>query len=282
MFDIDGDLTSWVGRTLEETGEISPQIANMLGATLSPEWTPDRAAPGAPAPQLWHWAAFPLSAPMEALARDGHPALGDFLPPVPLERRMWAGGALKFLKPLHIGETLTRASRISAVTEKRGATGAMVFVTVDHKVSGEDGLAIEERQDIVYLAIPPAFRAPKAIPGPEAPDHAEPMEVNEARLFRYSAATFNAHRIHYDLPYATEVENYPGLVVHGPLQATLLIEAATRWRGAAPDAFSFRGVHPMFHNDAPKLTGVAEGTEMRLATVAGDHQCLQAKAEWSS
>ncbi|MEL6793734.1 MAG: MaoC family dehydratase N-terminal domain-containing protein [Pseudomonadota bacterium] len=282
MYDDEIDLNAWIGREVEETGEISTQIANMLGATLDPNWSVGTGAPGSAAPLLWHWAAFPLSSPMSALARDGHPSLGDFLPPVPLERRMWAGGALRFLKPLHIGEQLTRCSRIAAITEKPGATGDMVFVTVEHEVSGRDGLAIEERQDIVYLAIPPEFRPPKAIPAPERPDHVEPMEVSEARLFRYSAATFNAHRIHYDLPYATEVENYPGLVVHGPLQATLLIETATRWRGAAPDAFSFRGVHPMFHTDAPQLTGVAEDGAMRLATVAGDHQCLQAKAEWSS
>lgn len=282
MLDEKHDLSGWVGRETTEAGVISPHVANMLGATLTPGWRYEDAATGAPTPPLWHWAAFPLSAPMEALARDGHPELGDFLPPVPLERRMWAAGALTFRRPLHIGESLKRASRIAAVSEKTGAAGDMVFVTVEHEIEGESGLAISERQDIVYLAIPPKFTPPKHIAPPPAPDHSEDIAVGEARLFRYSAATFNAHRIHYDLPYATGVERYPGLVVHGPLQATLLIDAATRWRGDPPTKFSFRGVHPLFHNDAPRMMGVDDGETgpMTLCVATGDHQTLTAKAEW--
>ncbi|MEM9725514.1 MAG: acyl dehydratase, partial [Pseudomonadota bacterium] len=146
--------------------------------------------------------------------------------------------------------------------------------------------AISERQDIVYLKIPERFSPPVATPAPEAPDHAETVEIDTVRLFRYSACTFNAHRIHYDLAYAQEVEKYPGLVVHGPLQATLLMDAATRWRGAAPKTFRFRGVRPMFHTHALHMFGVNAEEDaahaMDLCTAdPGGAQGMQARATWA-
>jgi 3-methylfumaryl-CoA hydratase len=234
-------------------------------------------------PALWHWYAFPPAVPMAELGEDGHPRLGGFLPPVPYERRMWASGSLSFHAPLRVGEPIEKRSTIADVVEKTGSTGGMVFVTVDHELHGGAGLAVRERQNIVYLPIAPEFTPPPKKPGPVdglVIDRVQP--VSTALLFRYSAITFNAHRIHYDLPYAQQVEHYPGLVVHGPLQANLLIAEATAWAGRAPDRFEFRGVHPMFHDSDLRLCATrTEGGALALSTVAeAGHMGMQAKAEW--
>ena len=234
------DLTEWIGRVEQREDRLAPAVAAQLAATL-PEagHAPETMVDGAVMPGLWHWLAFQPAVAMDGLGRDGHPRLGGFLPPVPLERRMWAGGRLVFHRPLHVGERLRRRSEILKVSEKTGSTGRMVFVTVAHALAGEDGLAIAEEQDIVYIAMPEAYRPPKAVPAPGAPDFDIPVPVDTRRLFRYSAATFNAHRIHYDRAYAVEVEKYPALVVHGPMQATLLMGAAVRERGTRPTASAF-------------------------------------------
>ena len=272
------NLTAWAGREDVSAGRVDATMAAMLAATLEHASAP---RDGDELPQLWHWCAILPTVSMDALATDGHPALGGFLPPVPLERRMWAGGSLEFLQPLHVGEDLSRQSRIASVVEKEGGTGSMVFVTVDHEIHGETGLAIRERQDIVYLAIPEKFTPPKARTLPEGTAITRQVTVNEALLFRYSACTFNAHRIHYDLPYAKEVEHYPGLVVHGPLQATRLIAAARAEVGRPPDAFEFRGVHPLFHTDGLHLRGAWEGETLKLwAGASAGHQTMQAEATW--
>jgi 3-methylfumaryl-CoA hydratase len=273
---------AWVGRTDIGAGRISAEAAAMIHATLG---TSTHAAPvdGEDLPPLWHWCAFPPVVPTSRLSSDGHPERGGFLPPLPLERRMWAGGELTFHRPLHVGEAIERQSSIRAVTEKDGAAGPMAFVTVDHRILGEDGLAVEERHDIVYLPMPDRFRAPRAIPAPTGPRAIdEQVQITTPLLFRYSAITFNAHRIHYDLTYATEVERYPGLVVHGPLQATWLIDAATRHRGTPPSRFSYRGVHPVFHTDSVSLVGEATGPdELALCTVVeAGHRGMQATANW--
>lgn len=278
------DPQAWVGRTEEHEGALTPYFAGMLKATLShPRAVSPDIRPGAPIPALWHWVAFPEFVPMSGLGSDGHPALGEFLPPLPYNRRMWAGGQLEWSGELVVGETLHRRSEILAITEKQGSTGSMVFVRVGHDLNGKNG-AIREEQDIVYLDIPEEFRAPRRLPVPEAPDFDETVGVNEALLFRYSAATFNAHRIHYDLPYAREVEKYPALVVHGPMQATLLIEAAIRFTGHRPKRFRFKGVHPMFHDQDMRLVGTCiEGENaIELCTAAASgHQCQQARMEWA-
>jgi len=280
------DPQAWVGRTETHDGTVTPYFAGMLGATLSHPAAP---APdtreGATLPPLWHWVAFPEFVPMAGLGRDGHPALGQFLPPLPYSRRMWAGGKLEWTGTLRIGESLHRQSEILAITEKEGTTGPMVFVRVAHDLTGRDG-AIREEQDIVYLDIPDRFRPPRAIPAPADPDFRETVPVNEARLFRYSAATFNAHRIHYDLPYAREIEKYPALVVHGPMQATLLIEAACRHTGQSPLRFRFKGVHPMFHDQDMALVGTrdagAAAIDLYSVADASGHQCMQARMEWAA
>lgn len=276
------NLTAWEGRTTAQSGVISATQAAQIHATLG---QPSRLAPtdGQEMPLLWHWCAFTPTVAMEALAQDGHPKLGGFLPPVPLGRRMWASGTLRFRSSLRVGQPFTMQSSIAKVVEKEGKTGRMVFVSVDHMIETDGTTAIEERQDIVYLDIPDRFRPPAKQPMPEATHQ---MKVSEALLFRYSAITFNAHRIHYDLPYAQQVEHYPGLVVHGPLQATWLIDAARAKVGKPPTQFAFRGVHPMVlvPGDNPKIdisvrAGEDDGA-LHLSTGQNGHQCMQATAKW--
>lgn len=261
----------WVGRTEEAWGRLTPQLAEMMKAAMGHAGSIDRDTRcGGLLPRLWHWAAFPEFVPLSQLGEDGHPRLGRFLPPLDFKRRMWAAGRLSFTGSLRIGERLRRQSEIKAVTPKTGATGQMVFVTVIHRIEGENSAFIEEEQDIVYLHIPDRYTPPRRLPALETPDFDETVPINEARLFRFSAATFNAHRIHYDLPYAREVEKYPALVTHGPMQAIMLMDAATRHAGAAPTRFRFRGVHPMFHDHDLRLQGARapDGRSMTLGTVA--------------
>jgi 3-methylfumaryl-CoA hydratase len=278
------DFSGWIGRRETRSGCIHVPQAAQLHATLGHAEVPAPVA-GEVMPPLWHWCAFVPIVPTEELGRDGHPRLGGFLPPVPLQRRMWASADLRFHRPLHVGETLTLHSVIRSVEEKTGASGPMVLVTVAHELHGENGPAVEEVQNIVYLDIPDTYSPPRKRPMPEAPLLHEAVEVSEVLLFRYSALTFNAHRIHIDLPYAQEIERYPGLVVHGPLQATWLMQAAHRARGSSPDAFSFRGVHPMLlvRGESPRIDIMAAPNDAGgLALYAGQagHQCTLASATW--
>ncbi len=273
------DILQWVGHSEQQYSRLDLSAAQRLAATVG-----DGAAHvGEPMPYLAHWCAFTPVAAMKELAPDGHLKLGGFLPPVNLARRMWAGGTLAFHAPLHIGAEIMRNSKITAITEKQGTSGPMVFVTVAHELFEGATLAISETQDIVYLDIPDTYSPPPTKPTPTQSDLIEAVEVSEALLFRFSAATFNAHRIHYDLPYAQQVEKYPGLVVHGPLQAMLLMRAAVRHANRAPRTFSFRGVHPMFHFDDMHLFGQDTDGGMTLCTgMVGAHQCMQAKILWEN
>ena len=182
---------------------------------------------------------------MADIGVDGHPTTGDFLPPVPLPRRMWAGGELELLEPLRVGDDVTRFSRIESIDSKMGRSGRLCFVTLAHEISVKGDIRIRERQDIVYReAALPAESARPAVQEPIAKPFAaeQVFDPSPALLFRYSALTFNSHRIHYDLDYATRAEGYPGLVVHGPLQATLLLHHAARIAGSPPRYFSYRAV----------------------------------------
>jgi 3-methylfumaryl-CoA hydratase len=275
------NLGAWIDRGQQTIGGVSAQTSAMIHAVLGqPGTTAPRHADQMP--PLWHWYAFPPTASMDELGVDGHPRVSDFMPPVRLNRRMWAGGNLEFFKPIHIGDTLTRTSRVAKITEKDGATGPMVFVKLEHDIMGRDGLAIREQQDIVYLEIPDSFRAPKPVPAPKAPDVAEVKAMTAPMLFRYSAITFNAHRIHYDLPYTRDVEHYPDLVVHGPMQANLLMDMAVRHKGAVPRLFSFRGVHPVFCPSEVGMSAVkSSDAEWNLCTTTdAGHQGMQATAIW--
>jgi len=274
-------VDAWVGRTEQAWGCLTPELAGMLDAAVRHAHSVERDTRcGAYLPCLWHWAAFPEFVPHADLGSDGHPKLGGFLPPLRFPRRMWAGGKVSFEGALRIGEPLLRRSEIVSVTEKDGATGRMAFVKVAHVIEGENSAFIEEEQDIVYLEIPERYTPPAKKPVPDDLIFDESVEVDEARLFRFSAATYNAHRIHYDKDYAATVEKYPGLVVHGPMQAIMLIEAAKRHTGRQPKTFKFRGLHPLLHEDGMRLTGrVADGAVDLWAAATAGHITMQATME---
>lgn len=235
-------LQEWIGRTETRADQVTAAPVAALSATLDRDDPPPQ--PGDPLPPLWHWLYFLPVHRRSELGPDGHPHRGGFLPPVPLPRRMWAGTRFEFHRPLRIGETVTRTSRIMEVKRKEGRTGPLVFVVVRHEI----GDALSEEHDIVYRDHPkPGDAAPTPPPAPEPAEWERAVHPDDVLLFRYSALTFNGHRIHYDRRYATEVEGYPGLVVHGPLIATLLTDLLRRHR---PDArvarFAFRAVSPLF------------------------------------
>jgi len=238
-------LKTWEGRTQTVEDVVAPDRAVAMAATL--DWThaPEE---GDVLPPGWHWMFFNGAARQSELGPDGHPKRGGFLPPVPLPRRMWAGGRLTFGAGLRIGERARRESTVAKVEAKRGRSGDLVFVVVRHRIFGAAGLAIEEEHDIVYREPPaPGAETAKPAPAPADPVWRREIHPDPVLLFRYSALTFNGHRIHYDHPYATKVEGYPGLVVHGPLIATLLLDLLGRERPAAKlDRFAFRAVSPLF------------------------------------
>lgn len=251
------DFSKWVGNSEVLTDVLEPARSNALLAALG---QPATGKAGETLPLLHHWLYFWNVQPPVGLGSDGHPAKGGFLPPVPLPRRMWAGGRLTFHAPLRLGETVTKTSTILKVEAKSGKSGDLVFVTVEHALAGAEGLAITEQQDIVYKEASsqgPAMPALDA-PAPEAPWRHE-VTPDPVLLFRYSALTMNGHRIHYDRPYAMGEEAYPALVVHGPLQATLLAGLAESRLGKPLASFAFRGQVPAF--DGPPLHVCGEPTE---------------------
>ncbi|MGV8860278.1 MAG: FAS1-like dehydratase domain-containing protein [Pseudomonas sp.] len=239
------DLSQWVGREELRSDRIDPRVAQALAATL--DLDAETLQAGAELPPLWHWVYFTPNARHREIGVDGHPQRGGFLPPVELPNRMWAGGRLRFEQPLRVGESVLRVSRILSCERKTGRNGELVFVTVEHAVSGERGLCLVEEQDIVYRQ--PALKG-APIAGATVEGNAEfrqRIHPDPVLLFRYSALTFNSHRIHYDQPYSTQEEGYPGLVVHGPLAATLLLEAfRARHPAKRIRRFAFRGVGPLF------------------------------------
>ncbi len=263
------ELSAWVGRTETRDDLVTAAPLAAMAATL------DAAAPpaGNAVPPLWHWCYFLPVARQSELGPDGHPKRGGFLPPVELPRRMWAGGRLAFARPLMVGERVTRTSRIASVEAKGGRTGPLVFVTVHHDYASEQGHAIHEEHDIVYREMPAASAVPAVPPlAPGNEGYAREIVPDPVLLFRYSALTFNGHRIHYDRDYVTQVEGYPGLVVHGPLIATLLLDLLRRQQpGARVAAFEFRAVSPLFDIDAFRVCGRDEGGG-RHALWAANHK----------
>lgn len=261
-------LQTWTGRTETLTDSITAAPVSGLSATLDRD---DAApVPGTALAPLWHWLYFLPQVRHSGLGPDGHPARGGFLPPVPLPRRMWAGGRLRWEEnnPLVVGDAVQRVSRIESVTHKAGRTGDLVFVLVKHEISNARGLALTEEHDIVYRAAP---QPGDPVPPPTAADTGAPWQrtitPDDVLLFRYSALTFNGHRIHYDRQYVTQVEGYPGLIVHGPLIATLLVDLVRRH---VPDArlksFQFKAVRPTFDLHPFGLNGApaADGKTVRL------------------
>lgn len=238
-------LMSWLGREEIAEDTISATPIAALSATLDRD--DPHPALGDPLPPLWHWLYFlPLHRQSE-IGLDGHAKRGGFLPPVALPRRMWAGGRFTFGNPLRVGEALRRTSTIADIKIKEGRTGPLVFVLVRHEVIGSFGGALTEEHDIVYRDAPrQGERAPTPPAAPDKPAWRREIVPDDILLFRYSALTFNGHRIHYDRRYVTGVEGYPGLIVHGPLIATLLADLARRRDPRPLRAFRFRAVSPLF------------------------------------
>ena len=274
-------LMAWIGRTETLQDVVTAAPLRMLRGTL------DMHAQSLPSelPPLWHWLFFLPAALQSEIGPDGHPRRGGFLPPVPLPRRMWAGGQLEFFFPLRLGDEIQRVSTIDDVKLKSGRSGDLCFVRVRHEVSTANGLALREFHDIVYR--------PQPLPGAAAPayetapaDHsAERVTPDAVLLFRYSALTFNGHRIHYDRPYVTGTEGYPGLIVHGPLMATLLAGLATRRSaGRIAKAFSFRALKPVFDLHPFELCGHADGADAMQLWIRDHegHKAMEARMEFAA
>jgi 3-methylfumaryl-CoA hydratase len=275
-------LRQWIGRKAEVTDIVTAQLVKGLRATLFQEIGEPKT--GDAAPFTVHWCLGQPVYPMSELGPDGHPTRGGFLPPVPLPRRMWAGGELQFIDPLRVGDETTRTSRISDVTLKTGSTGTLCFVSVEHVVTTSRGPAIRERQDIVYRDVSKTQAAApaKAAPPPPAAKHRETHVSDPVLLFRYSALTFNGHRIHYDRDYVTKVEGYPGLIFHGPLQAALIVELAAKLHGGQPPkTFSYRGVQPLFEGGefSVNANDAAGGLELWTANAEGQ-PTMKGTATW--
>lgn len=239
-----GAWDAWIGRSDEAVDRASLALVRGMLATL--DRNPDGAGDGDPLPPLFHWMYCREVAPGSRLDSDGHQKRGDFLPALPFSRRMWAGGRLAFEGSLRIGERIRRRSTIRSITPKTGRSGPLVLVTVEHRISGAGGEVVED-QDLVFLERPTERLVLPDVSGPEDEmAWSEPVTPDVAMLFRFSALTFNAHRIHYDRSYARDVEMYPDLVVHGPLTALLLADLATRRSDRPLRTLAFRARRPMF------------------------------------
>jgi 3-methylfumaryl-CoA hydratase len=238
-------LRDWIGREEVRDDVVRRDFVRGLYATLD---RTDRLGDPLAVPRLIHWLHFHPLAPQSEIGSDGHPRRGGFLPPVPLPRRMWAGSRMRFARTPQVDERITRRSLIRDVRITEGKTGTLVFVTVEHRIIGDRGADLTDEHDIVYRAAPaPGAPPPPAKASPPGAAWRRQVTPDPVMLFRYSALTFNGHRIHYDRPYVTEVEGYPGLVVHGPLIATLLLDLLDREQPNANVAeFSFRAVSPLF------------------------------------
>ena len=274
------DWRSWIGTKAAADDIVTSTPARALAATLDREGD---FAPGDPLPPPWHWLYFLTMSPLADVGPDGHPKRGGFMPPVPLPRRMWAGSRMEFFAPLRVGDAIRRVSTIAGVSAKEGRSGSLVFVNVRHEIANANGPLLIDEHNVVYRDLPrPGESAPLAKMAP--PDHAWAREVrpDPVLLFRYSALTFNSHRIHYDHPYVTAVEGYPGLVVHGPLLATLLLDLLLREQPHAEvTRFEFRALRPLFDTAPFAVCGRPESDGHEVALWAKDADgrlCMEATA----
>lgn len=271
------NLRDWIGRTETVTDTATPTPFAALSATF--DRSPDRPDIGTPLPALWHWLYFLPLHKRSDIGPDGHAKRGGFLPPVPLPRRMWAGSQFEFHGPIRVGDTITRTSTIHDVTEKTGRTGPLVFVKVRHEIrrAGEEAKALTEFHDIVYReAAQPSDVAPAPTMAPTTSTWERKWIPDDVLLFRYSALTFNGHRIHYDRKYVTEVEGYPGLIVHGPMLATLMLDLL---RYERPDAtvtrYEFKAMRPVFDINPFWVCGEPQGDGKTVKLWVRDHEGAQ-------
>ncbi len=262
------DWSEWIGKEEQRDDAVTQGLIDRFHATLGSEATGPIAPPGL------HWCLCLPDTPTGELAEDGHPPKGGFLPPIPLPRRMWAASSLRFDLPLRTGDAIERTGRIVSIEEKTGRSGPLAFVTVDYETSANGRLAVTERQTVVYRE-PPAEPAP--LPPASGADLSDRESVrtivpDEAMLFRFSALTFNSHRIHFDLPYARDVEGYPALIVHGPLTASLLLDVAAA-HGPLAEA-EVRAMAPAYCGQALHLCARKDGNGLALEAVAADGRTI--------
>jgi 3-methylfumaryl-CoA hydratase len=260
-------LRQWIGRTRSDTDVVALRHARLMAATVD---RPGTLQPGDPLPPLWHWIYFLEGLPRSNLGRDGHPARGDFLPPVPLPNRMWAGGRVQFDAPLPIGAAVEKRSQVKSIEHKHGRSGDLVFVTVQHEVHAGDVRCIREEHDIVYRNPLPHGQPARADAAPAATApavgtlHRRDWTPDSTQLFRYSALTFNGHRIHYDADYCRNVEGYPNLVIHGPLIATMVAGLAVDAAGRPISSFNYRAVSPSLLGATLALEARIDGNRLSL------------------
>jgi 3-methylfumaryl-CoA hydratase len=272
QLDGDAQVRNWVGRRQTRTDWVTAARVDAWHATLDRDARP--ADDGDDAPPGFHWTLFPPLSRTADLGDDGHPRTGGLLTPVPLPRRMWAGSRVKFERPLRVGASVEQESTVQAVEEKQGRTGGLIFITMRHLIRDSEGLVIDEEQDLVYRSA-----AANQTPVDQAPAGVSPgvwikrVTPNEALLFRYSALTFNGHRIHYDRRYATITEGYPGLVVHGPLIATLMLELVRdRALDAYVERFAFKARRPSFDGNELAVHGEPDDDGHRIRLWSTDHE----------
>lgn len=264
-------FAEWIGREETATDIVTPSLVERFMAVV-----PGRAS-ASPLPLCLHWCLAPIAEPADRLGRDGHPRLGTHLPPIPLPRRMWAGGTIEFHDDLRVGDEVNRISTIRSIEPKTGRTGRLAFVTLHHAYRTSRGIAVSEIQDVVYREPSGAAGSGEAAAAISTPRTR--FETDPVLLFRYSAITFNGHRIHYDQPYATGTEGYPGLVVHGPLIATLLANLARDEIGTTKQ-FRFRGRAPLICGEALELFCAPAGGGIKLEARSGDGRLVMtAEAE---
>jgi len=272
----------WIGKAQATADTLTIAPMEGLAATLDRDNT--AFSLGDTLPPLWHWLYFLAPSKQSELAEDGHPHRGDFLPPIDLPRRMWAGSRLKFIRPLLAGESIQRRSTIKSIKLKQGRSGNLGFVCVAHELSDASGVVLIEEHDIVYRDIPTGkLSAKHALKADEHHDFARTVTPDPVLLFRYSALTFNGHRIHYDRAYAIDAESYPGLVVHGPLLATFLLELfADNYPAATLSGFSFKAIKPVFDTGSFQVYGTkpddSGSAKLWIADNAGN-LCMEARAE---
>ena len=270
MPDSTTDFAQWIGR--REITEDDLGLAPTLAAAAMLDDTVTRFEKGSPLPALWHWFYFLPRAPQALLDVDGHPQRGGFMPPIPFPRRMFAGARMRFHRPLVIGQPARREAVIRDIRQKSGRSGSLAFVSVVCSYYQDELLCLEEEQDIVYREPGAAVACPRVIEWPPLPDGAWSRIVtpDPKLLFRFSALTFNAHRIHYDRPYATHEEGYPGLVVHGPLTAVLLMELVRQYVNQPVCGYSFRGLAPLFDMAPFRLVGTVDDGKVTLEAQGPD------------
>ena len=266
-----GNLQSWVGRTRRVSDEMAAPLVRRMAALTDSEGV--ALAHGAAVPNHWLCLLFDDAAPQSALGPDGHPAKGDFLPPVPLPRRMLGGRRLTYSAAPRVGDALERETLIAAITPKVGRSGALIFVTLRHSITRDGTVIAVEEQDIAYLEAKrnaPEPKAEKPAPAPQAAWR-DAFTPDPVMLFRYSALAFNGHRIHYDADYARDTEGYPALVVNGGVTTLFLLEAALRRQpGAQVLQTSARTLKPLFCGRAATLCGTAPDAQGRSILWAED------------